>query len=248
MKTGIALIYSIAVLSFSFNEEYFGHDQEKNYNDPPKLVISIPGNKGNFKWNSIVRYSINVTDKEDGLSEYNEINPNEVVLEVNFFQSRAQAEKYASDIAKIPAEHPGLLAIKKSDCFSCHAAKNKLIGPSFELIAKRYPNTADNINKLSKKIINGSIDAWGTAPMPAHPTILPDNAKKIVSWILANNTNPDITYLPGITGSFRTKEKPDNQSDKSVYVLIATYTDHGNKDGTGIKNKIQQTLILNNAE
>ena len=48
-------------------------------------------------------------------------------------------------------ENSGLTMIRRSDCFTCHASKSKLIGPSFEMIAKKYKMANNSVNKLTKK-------------------------------------------------------------------------------------------------
>lgn len=50
--------------------------QDQNYK--PEVAVSVQGNT--FRWNSIIPYSISVSDVEDGNTDYNEISSNEVVL------------------------------------------------------------------------------------------------------------------------------------------------------------------------
>jgi len=113
----------------------------------------------------MVNYTISVSDKEDGTSEYNEITAGEVLLKVVYLRDSSKVKKYLSDKANNgDIERAGLLLTKTSACFTCHAAKNKLIGPSFQLIAKRYPNNATSIETLAKKVMNGSKGVWGNIP------------------------------------------------------------------------------------
>ncbi|MBL7733970.1 MAG: hypothetical protein JNL51_00830 [Chitinophagaceae bacterium] len=195
-------------------------------NNAPKLSIEVPGANGKFNWNTMVRYKINVVDKEDGASEFNEISANEVLLEVVYYADSVKAKKYLSDKSKLSTEHPGLSLIKKSDCFNCHASKTKLIGPSFDLIAHRYPGNTQ-VDMLSKKVLNGSSGVWGDISMPPHPGLKAEEAAQMVRWIIANNANPNLFYLPGVSGTFKTIEKPTANPGKSVYVLTATYLDNG---------------------
>ena len=79
----------------------------------------------------------------------------------------------------------GLGLISRSDCFTCHKANEKFIGPSFSDIANKYQNASDSmIEKLSNKIINGGPGSWGTVPMAPHPQKSHEEATIIVKFIL----------------------------------------------------------------
>lgn len=75
--------------------------------------------------------------------------------------------------------------INKSDCMGCHNKTNKIIGPAYVDVAKKYPATEKNINSLADKIIKGGTGVWGTMPMTAHPTVKKDDAKLMVKYILS---------------------------------------------------------------
>lgn len=243
------LFFAIALINFAFYYFITAFTPKKKSvdNNPPKVTITTPRNNDKFNWNSLIRYNISVVDKEDGSSEYNEITANEVLLEVLYLPDASKAEKYLSAKAKICTEHPGLSMIKNSDCLNCHAAKNKLIGPSFELIAKRYPYNPSTIDMLTKKVINGTSGVWGRLPMPAHQTLKTKQTRQIISWILKNNLNPNLTYYTGMDGAFRTKEKPVNNAGKGVYILTASYTDHGVKGSLQIRKYGQHSILLKNS-
>jgi len=196
-------------------------------NTPPKVVITKPVIQDRFNWNTIVRYSISIADKEDGVSEYDEINPREVILKATYLPDSTKARAYINDEAKIGAEPRGLTLIKTATCFNCHTVKSKLIGPSFYAITKRYSNNEDSMQMLPIKIIKGSRYKWGNVEMPANPDMQINDAREIVRWIRKNSTNPNVDYLPGLDGVFRTIPRPSKDGGKGVYVLTATYTDHG---------------------
>lgn len=241
------LYYSIVFTGFAYCcVTAFTAPIKRVNNNPPTVKITTPLNNDQFKWNSIIRYSIKITDQEDGNSAYDEITAREVLLEVNYFPDPLKAEKYLSGRATLQKEDAGLSMIKISDCFTCHTAKNKLLGPSFELIARRYPYTESTINLLSKNVINGSSGVWGKLLMPAHPMIKPGQVRDMVSWILKNNRNENLSYFPGTEGVFRTKEKRVTDDGKGVYVLTASYTDHG--EGASMQNRKygQHSVLLKN--
>ena len=196
-------------------------------NTPPKVVISRPDPKDRFTWNSLVRYKINIVDKEDGVSKYDEIIPREVILKTTYLPDSAQVPAFMNNETKSAPEPKGLILIKTSTCFNCHAVKNKLIGPSFDAIVKRYSRSEDSIKMLATKIIKGSRYRWGNVEMPPNPEMHINDAREIVRWIRNNSANPNVDYLPGLEGTFHTISKPSKNAGKGVYVLTASYTDHG---------------------
>ena len=88
----------------------------------------------------------------------------------------------------------GLLAAKPAladmnlatakNCMTCHAVDKKLVGPSYKDIAAKYTTQKDALDKLSVKVIKGGAGVWGPVPMPANSQVSPDEAKKLVGWIL----------------------------------------------------------------
>jgi len=78
----------------------------------------------------------------------------------------------------------GKQLIAKSDCLGCHKEQEKLIGPSYVEVAKKYPTNAENIKLLAGKIINGGAGVWGEVPMTPHPQISTADAETMVVYIL----------------------------------------------------------------
>lgn len=74
---------------------------------------------------------------------------------------------------------------KQFACLSCHAIDRKLVGPSYQDIAKKYANDKTATAKLAAKIHAGGSGVWGQIPMPANPTVSDAQLKILVSWILA---------------------------------------------------------------
>lgn len=213
-------------------------------NSPPKVEIRKPLAQDQFEWNSLQKYEISVSDKEDGTTEYNEIAPAEVMLKIVYLPDGSKAATFVTNEIK-RAEPNGLMQMKTLDCFNCHAYKSKLIGPSFESIAKKYPSFSTNtITTLTDKVIKGVNPKEGTAKMPSHPDLDIDQAKAMVQWILKNGSNPNTDYLPGIEGVFRTRTPPVKNKDKAAYVLIASYLDHGLKLTPAQRKEGKHAIIL----
>lgn len=71
------------------------------------------------------------------------------------------------------------------NCMACHAVDKKLVGPSYKDVAAKYAGQKDAAAKLEAKVLKGGSGVWGPVPMPANAQVNPDEAKKLVAWILA---------------------------------------------------------------
>lgn len=211
-------------------------------NNPPKVTITSPAKASKFQWNSIVPYAIEVIDKEDGNSAYDEIPVQQVFMSIRYLPDSARLKNYLRVESRIYQDV--LLQMSTTTCFNCHQMKSKLIGPSFESVSKKYPDTEASVVMLAGKVIKGTSGTWGDIQMPPHPDLKPDRAQQIIRWILKNGSDPDQDHLRGINGTFRTRERPPVGSAKGVYVLTATYADSGDKITTESRKVGQQTLVL----
>ncbi len=77
---------------------------------------------------------------------------------------------------------PGAQLIAKSDCLGCHKEHDKLVGPAYADVAKKY--TAKDEDMLADHIINGGAGHWGDVPMSPHPNLSKADAKEMVAYIL----------------------------------------------------------------
>ncbi|MBP7202709.1 MAG: c-type cytochrome [Propionivibrio sp.] len=78
---------------------------------------------------------------------------------------------------------------KSKNCMACHALDAKRIGPSFRDIARRYAGQKDVDAALAERVIKGSKGVWkaelkAEVVMPPNPRVKPDEAARIVQWIL----------------------------------------------------------------
>jgi cytochrome c len=90
----------------------------------------------------------------------------------------------AALFAGAPA-HASMDLAKAKNCTACHAVDKKLIGPSYKDVAAKYASDKDAVAKLSKKVREGGVGAWGQIPMPANPQVNADEATALVKWVLA---------------------------------------------------------------
>src|SRR5688572_33120156 len=90
MRVSFKTLIFILVLSSGFS----GLSIELKQNNSPDVRLSLSAKERFLKWNSLVPYSISVSDVEDGKSEYNEIVSNEVLLEIRFVSDSTIAKKF----------------------------------------------------------------------------------------------------------------------------------------------------------
>ena len=198
------------------------HAQVQVENNVPVVNIIKPKTSKTLNWNTLIPYAISVNDTEDGNSAYEEITTREVILIVKYLEDSSMVNSY---LARIDQNLVPLIAMSKSTCLNCHAASSKLIGPSFDLVAKKY-NVNDNAKAyLTEKVITGSTGIWGEVQMPPHPGLNKEELDLMVDWILKQDDNP-LPFYVGLEGTIRTPEGQTN-TDMGVYVLTAAYEDHG---------------------
>ncbi|WP_428424892.1 c-type cytochrome [Methylibium sp.] len=89
--------------------------------------------------------------------------------------------------APAPADSGAAAAMaltRKHTCVACHGVENKIVGPSFHDVAKKYGDRADAVSYLAGKIRSGGSGLWGSIPMPAQ-TLSEADARTIAQWLAA---------------------------------------------------------------
>ncbi len=79
----------------------------------------------------------------------------------------------------------GMALISQNDCKACHSVNQKMVGPDFLDIAKRYKNDPSAITKLTAKVITGGAGNWGQIPMTPHPQLGKKDVGEMVKYILS---------------------------------------------------------------
>lgn len=67
----------------------------------------------------------------------------------------------------------------KYTCTACHGMSQKVVGPGFSEVGKKY---AGQVNYLMEKIVKGSTGVWGQVPMPAQSLPAAD-ARVLAQWL-----------------------------------------------------------------
>lgn len=86
--------------------------------------------------------------------------------------------------AAAPAQANMQLA-QKNACLACHAVDKKLVGPSYQDLAKKYAGQSDAVAKLTESIKKGGSGKWGAIPMPAQPNLSDADAKTLAEWVMS---------------------------------------------------------------
>lgn len=72
--------------------------------------------------------------------------------------------------------------LQQYNCTTCHGMDQKVVGPGFSEVARKYASRADRVDYLAGKIRSGGSGIWGPIPMPAQ-TLSADDAKAIAAWL-----------------------------------------------------------------
>ena len=81
------------------------------------------------------------------------------------------------------APSDALKLAQKHTCTACHGVSNKILGPSFLDIHKKYG--PDSAATLAAKIKAGGTGVWGSVPMPAQTHVPDADIRAIAEWLAA---------------------------------------------------------------
>jgi cytochrome c len=206
-------------------------------NTAPAITIAGADNKSFYWKDKPFRYSVKVTDKEDG-----KIDPSKI--KAYYVYNALPADITVADLSSPTfgqVNYPGKAIIAGSDCKACHQINISGTGPSFTAVANRYKKDPEAIDKLSKKIIEGGGGSWGTTyVMSAHPQLSVIDTKEIVKYILSltDKKTSSIVNIP-IQGSLNLKY--NEAEPRGEYTIVAAYTDKGGR----IVGPLKSTDIIN---
>ncbi|MEO0471576.1 MAG: PKD domain-containing protein, partial [Bacteroidota bacterium] len=211
-------------------------------NEPPQIKIHLSDENRTY-WNKRqLDYRIEVLDAEDGSSADNAIDPERVKVTFDYIPEGKDLilASIGHQRNAVPA---GLKLINDSDCKACHAIDQKVAGPSFEDVAKRY--TEADKQQIIHRIIKGSQGIWGETMMAAHPQLKIEDVGTMVDYILS--LNPDKQFaekrLP-LEGRLTFAEHlKDEVTGK--YVFMVSYLDEGHPEVTGSSlSSVEEVIFL----
>ena len=106
-------------------------------------------------------------------------------------ESKKKIDKYQK------TELNALQIILKNDCLQCHSLEDKVVGPPYLNISRRYKEHPEIKTTLVNKIREGGGGLWYGGMMSGHPLLKKSDVNKIVTWVLSldekhNNYNSAI--------------------------------------------------------
>ena len=96
--------------------------------------------------------------------------------------NRAQGDTGAPETGPVA---PAVKLMTAADCAGCHQEREKVVGPAYAAIARKYPATDANVAMLAGRIIAGGKGHWGEIPMTPHPGLPLADAKEMARYILS---------------------------------------------------------------
>jgi len=185
-------------------------------NSVPEVRFIQPQDGDFFTPGQPLRYVVQVNDAEDGRSgDYEEIFDSRTYVTATFGGDDNKANT---------AAEPGPASMKQSDCFSCHAVEQKIVGPPLLEIAQRYRGSNDVLEVSVQRVLKGSSGVWSDVPMLPHELLNADQVRMMVRWIFA--LEPDksgANMARGLSGEIKV---PKDDKVRTA-MLEATYTDNG---------------------
>ena len=74
---------------------------------------------------------------------------------------------------------------EKHLCLACHRIDEKLVGPAYRDVAKKYHGITGAQDTLIAKVRKGGKGVWGTVAMPPATNASDEDLKAILGWILS---------------------------------------------------------------
>ena len=199
-------------------------------NTAPVVKFDSPQNGDFFTPGQPVKYTVSVTDTEDGTSA---AKPDEFSARTLVSSAFVRAD------GKTVAGDPGFALMKASDCFNCHAIEQKVVGPTLVDIAAKYRGQTGALDASVKRVREGSTKIWGEVPMLPHPQHTTDEVTIMLRWVFGlekGKGGPALTR--GLTGEVIApkEDKP------GTFVLDATYADAGRAPAGSLSGKASVAL------
>jgi cytochrome c len=200
-------------------------------NEPPSVDVDVVGSNKTFFFSGIpVRYTVRVTDREDGSLASGSIAARRVNVSAQYMREGASAPgapaAATAAASKESAKATGRRLIEGSDCLACHQLNRKSIGPAYADVARKYHDDSTAVARLVRKIRQGGSGVWGSVTMPAHPALTDAQASAMVAYILSLADKKTSTPSLPVQGTY-VPPAGSGDAPKGVVELRASYTDRG---------------------
>jgi cytochrome c len=202
-------------------------------NEPPVIEIRFSNGNGSFYWDDqTVDYQVVVTDLEDGSTEDGSIAAGDVMVSLDFIAEGLDLAGALSGHQQGSGYTNGNDLIEASDCTACHTKDKASVGPSYAQLAQRYEGTAEQLDVLADKVLNGGAGNWGEHAMSPHPQHSREEALEMVAAMLGVSSGLQPEGLP-LAGELSFDKHQAGASENEWigsyntgrYLLTASYTD-----------------------
>lgn len=197
-------------------------------NNMPEVRFITPLDGDFYDAGSILDYRVQIRDFEDGTSNPNEADPDEL----EFIDADApkrvtiQANMVSANSSENPDTVPiGLKRIRTSDCLNCHAIDRLLVGPAFLEIANKYRDQPNAIAITVDRVQKGSSGVWGKVPMLPHAQHSQQEIRDMVDWVFALKPDPSSAMVTGVSNTVGLLQ--DKKDFEGGLRLTANYLDLG---------------------
>ena len=205
-------------------------------NDRPAIRFVEPKVGDFFDPEQPIRYSLIVSDLEDGTNDDEAIDtkgageidvdsPKRVSLNATYLTGPIPAAGSGSSDDQGPA---GMRMMKRSDCFNCHAVDQKRVGPPLLEIATKYRGKDGALEASVERVLKGSTGAWGKIPMIPHSQHTLEEVREMVGWVYGLEPAGLVRVFPGFVNEIPVSK--DEVAKPGYFKLEANYLDRGFRD------------------
>lgn len=199
-------------------------------NEPPVIQLKSAANKS-FYWADTRRfaYEFAIADKEDGV--ITAIENNNPFIQ---FSYQAPVSEKAMGHQNVSLIDQGKALVDANNCLGCHKIEEKMVGPAFRDVAKKYQKDKQALKYLVNKIGNGGNGVWGEMNMPAFSGLSEADRTALATYVLslAEVKLPESLAMAGEVElkSHAKNSAAANEPYKATgeaYIFAVTFTDKG---------------------
>lgn len=218
-------------------------------NERPSIQFVEPKMGDFFEPNSAIPFKLYVKDAEDGTSDFDEAErdnletldsrdvPRVTLNAVYAAGAMPRADGAVPDADQGPA---GMRLMKKSDCFNCHAVDQKRVGPPLLEVANKYRGKEGALEASVERVLKGSTGVWGKIPMIPHTQHTTDEVREMVRWVYSLEPAGLVRVFYGLVGEVPVLK--DDVGKPGHYRLEASYVDRGAGDVPALNASAQVFL------
>jgi len=217
-------------------------------NEAPVIEFSSTQNQS-FYWadTSKLAYAFSINDKEDGnIASAENANP---MISIAY---QAPEKKSGQGHQTLSVIEQGKSLVDANNCLGCHKLDEKMVGPAFRDVAKKYQQDSKALSYLVHKLGNGGAGVWGEMNMPAFSGLSEADRTALATYVLSLNENntPKSLALEGEV-ALKSHQKSavlfkDPQpffANGESYTFTASYLDKGANGMPPINSTKQFKLI-----